>query len=310
MIPVRGATGARGCCARCWGSRGCPARRRQHRPRRPRNCVAAGGRTRPRGMPGCTTAMAAGPWAARGGPGRGRLAQLHRGAMGAHEWFLRPWLRLCARGGRCAHPAGDAHPLGHSETAGCLPPGSPPAGATAARVTRQCRCAQGAGGRGQGAGGRGQVRGWTAPPGSHRPAPIPLGPRAQAVLPVIGGLWAWRCPGGRRSPGPVHGRPCGHGILIVKNALVAGECCADCYVLRSACPPVQLAEQRAVGPAWPTATARAHRTGTAPAPCGWHADLGGRTVRQRAHGASLGRPADGPGARTVRDRPCGPQRLS
>lgn len=154
MIPVRGATGARGCCARCWGSRGCPARRRQHRPRRPRNCVVAGGRTRPRGMPGCTTAMAAGPWAARGGPGRGRLAQLHRGAMGAHEWFLRPWLRLCARGGRCAHPAGDAHPLGHSETAGCLPPGSPPAGATAARVTRQCRCAQGAGGRGQGAGAR------------------------------------------------------------------------------------------------------------------------------------------------------------
>ena len=148
MIPVRGATGARGCCARCWGSRGCPARRRQHRPRRPRNCVVAGGRTRPRGMPGCTTAMAAGPWAARGGPGRGRLAQLHRGAMGAHEWFLRPWLRLCARGGRCAHPAGDAHPLGHSETAGCLPPGSPPAGATAARVTRRCRRAEGGMGRG------------------------------------------------------------------------------------------------------------------------------------------------------------------
>lgn len=243
--------------------------------------------------------MAAGPWAAGRRPGRGRLAQLHRGAMGAHPWCLRPWLRLCARGGRCAHPAGDAHPLGHSETAGCLPPGSPPAGAIAAGVTLRYRRAQGGMGRGR-----------AALPCSHRPAATPKGPHAQAVPPVIGGLGAWRCPGGRRSPGPVHGRPCGHGMLVVKNALVAGECCADCYVLRSACPPVQLAEQRAVGPAWPTATARAHRTGTAPAPCGWHVDLGGRTVRQRTHRASLGRPADGPGARTVRDRPCGPQRLS
>ena len=201
--------------------------------------------------------MAAGPWAAGRRPGRWRLAQLHRGAMGAYPWCLRPWLRLSARGGRCAHPAGDAHPLGHGETAGRLPPGPPPAGAIAARVTLRYRRAQGGMGRGR-----------AALPGSPRPAATPKGLRARAVVPVGGGLGVWRCTGGRRSPGPVHGRPGGHGMSVVKNALGAGERCADCYVLRSACSPVQIAEQRVVGQAWSTATARVHRPGTAPTPRG------------------------------------------
>ena len=156
MTPVRGATGARGCCARCWGHGvvrptgghiGLATALRRVAEPDTGECLAE----RPpwpmdRGQPGRR-------------PGRGRLAQLHRGAMGAYPWFLRPWLRLSARGGRCAHPAGDAHPLGHGETAGRLPPGPPPAGATAARVTLPCRRAAVppcAGGRGQGAGGKGQ----------------------------------------------------------------------------------------------------------------------------------------------------------
>ncbi len=233
--------------------------------------------------------MAAGPWAAGRRPGRWRLAQLHRGAMGAYPWCLRPWLRLSARGGRCAHPAGDAHPLGHSETAGRLPPGPPPAGAIAAGVTRQCRRAQGCMGRGR-----------AALAGSPRPAPTPQGPRAQAVPPVIGGLGAWRCPGGRRSPGPVHGRPCGHGMLVVKNALGALGCCADCYVLRSACPPAQVAGRRAAGQAWPTATARAYRPCTAPTPRGgacaprWQGSAAAGT--QGPPGAPRGWPWCPPGA--------------
>ena len=141
MIPVRGATGARGCCARCWG---------HGVVRRTGGRIGLATALRLVAEPDTGECLAARPpWPLDRGqpgrrPGRGRLAQLHRGAMGAHPWCLRPWLRLCACSGRCAHAAGDAHPLGHGETAGRLPPGPPPAGAIAVRVTRQCRRAQGA----------------------------------------------------------------------------------------------------------------------------------------------------------------------